>query len=535
MSIDRRSHTLAQVLADRADTYGNKPWIVTEDKTWSYREMEETTNSLARGLGVSGIASGDTVLVMLPDEIEILHAWCALAKLGAMEVQVNTHLRGGILKHILNDSRARVMIVHAQFLDRISSMAGELDHLEHLILCGDETAFKTADISKALTCSTISAHFSDNGTRLEDGPRYRDLTAVMYTSGTTGPSKGVMITHAHAWEYAHCVIELLELTDKDIHYNPLPLFHIAGQWAGVYACCIAGATVVIPTAFSLTSFWDEIKRHGATCSFLLGAMVNWIYQQEPQSDDADNPLERMIIVPLIPEIEDFKKRFGVLASTTWGGTEMNCPTRSSFTLVNNRTCGRVADDRFDVRIVDEDDEEVPPGIPGQALVRAKEPWIVMAGYWNNPQATAQAWVNQWIHTGDMLSKDEDGNLYFVDRTNDAIRRRGENISSMEVENEVNAHPAVLESAVVPVASADTEQEVMAVVVLREGANLDEEEFIRFLEPRMAYYMVPRYVEVVDALPKTQTGKIQKYDLRARGLTPETWDREAAGVKVTRSA
>ena len=186
---------------------------------------------------------------------------------------------------------------------------------------------------------------------------------------------------------------------------------------------------------------------------------------------------------------------------------------------------------INVVAADENDDELPPNTPGEAIVRAREPWILMAGYWNNPRATLEASRNQWVHSGDVLMRDETGNLYFVDRVKDAIRRRGENISSMEVENEINAHPSVLECAVIPVEAKHTEQEVMAVLVLKEGEALDPEAFIRFLEPRMAYFMVPRYLEVVDALPKTQTGKIQKYTLRERGITAATWDREAAGVIV----
>lgn len=205
--------------------------------------------------------------------------------------------------------------------------------------------------------------------------------------------------------------------------------------------------------------------------------------------------------------------------------------RSGFKLANNRTCGRLADDRYEVRIVDGDDKELPPGMPGEAVVRAREPWILMAGYWNDPAATTMAWRNLWLHSGDMLMRDKAGNFYFVDRTNDAIRRRGENISSLEVEQEVNAHARVLESAVIPVASEHSEQEVMAVVVPQPGARLDPTELIEFLAPRMAYFMVPRYIDTVADLPKTETGKIQKFTLRARGITETTWDREAAGIKL----
>jgi crotonobetaine/carnitine-CoA ligase len=286
-----------------------------------------------------------------------------------------------------------------------------------------------------------------------------------------------------------------------------------------------------PDSFSPARFWPTCRRFGATCSFLLGAMANLLYRQPAGPDDADNPLERVLIVPLVPEVEDFKRRFGVLVSTTWGGTEMNCPTRSGFVLANARTCGRVEEALYEVRIVDENDNEVPVGVAGEAVVRPKQPWIVMAGYWRHPEWTERAWRNLWLHTGDMLMADAEGNLYFVDRTKDAIRRRGENISSMEVEQEINAHPDVLETAVIPVAAELGEQEVMAVIVPKPGPTPAPEALIAFLNDRLPYFMVPRYLEFTTELPKTPTGKIQKYALRERGITGQTWDRVQAAVPI----
>lgn len=520
----RWEQTVAQVLAKRATQHGDKTWIICDGHSYSYAEMNERSDRLAAGLRQKGVAKGDTVLLMLNDGIDILLAWVALAKIGAMEVPVNTHLKGNVLAHIINDSGATLMLAHVGYLDRIATLGEDLFHLKQIAVAQDQD-LRESPVDAGFRLSSFQELFADSHAGLKDAPAYYDLVAVMYTSGTTGPSKGVMITHAHAYEYALGVVELLELRENDIYYNPLPLFHIAGQWAAVYACLIAGATVVVSGKFSLDGFWPDVRRNGCTCTFLLGAMANWMYRQPVNSDDADNPMQRMLVVPLLPEIEDFKTRFGVRVSTTWGSTEINVPTRSSFELANNKTCGRVSTDRYEVRIVDEHDQELPLGQAGEAVVRAREPWILMAGYWNNPEATAKAWRNQWVHTGDMLMRDEQGNLYFMDRTKDAIRRRGENISSMEVENEIKLHESVLECAVIPVASEHTEQEVMAVIVPKPGAIVDPEQLIRFLEPRMADFMLPRYVDFVPRLPKTATGKIQKFALRERGLTATTWDRE----------
>ena len=527
----RAGQTLRRVLARRVERCGDKPWIVALDRAYSYREIDAESDRLAAGFVDIGVRPGDTVLYMLPDTIALVLTWCALAKLGAIEVPVNTHLRGAVLAHVINDSSASMMIVDRQFLDRIDAVAGALTGLKRLILYGDGDA-EPAGRFETLEFADVARDVAPpEGAPPEGGPRYRDLMAVMYTSGTTGPSKGVMITHAHAYEYALSCVELLELGADDVYFAPLPLFHIAGQWAVVYASCIAEMTVVLPKPFSASEFWGDVRRHGVTCTFLLGAMASILHRQPPADDDADNPLERALIVPLLPEVEDFKRRFGCLVGTTWGSTEINVPTRSGFDLANNRTCGRPADDRYEVRIVDANDEPQPPGVPGEAVVRAREPWILMAGYWNDPRATVAAWRNQWLHSGDMLMYDEAGNLYFVDRVTDAIRRRGENISSMEVEAEIAAHDAVLECAVIPVASEHTEQEVMAVIVPKPGMAIDPVALTRFVEPRMAYFMVPRYIDVVEAMPKTPTGKIKKFELRARGLTPTTWDRVAAGVKI----
>ena len=523
----RDERDLATVLSRRVARSPDKPWIVTDDGSWSYREIATRAGRLAGGFAEAGVAAGDTVLLLLPDSVEYISLWCALSKIGAIEVPVNVHHRGSILSWLVNDSRAEVLVVDAQYLERIEAVADELHTLKRIFVVG--TADHAVDAEFELVdyreLSSVESEWAG------PGPSYADLMAVMYTSGTTGPSKGATVTHAHAFQYAEGVVRMLELNESDIYYAPLPLFHIAGQFALVYTACVAGATAVLPGTFSARRFWRDVRLHNATATFLLGAMANFLYRQDPAEDDPDNSLERVLMVPLIPETEAFKARFDCMVSTTWGGTEMNCPVRSGFDLVDNKSCGRLIEDLYEVRIADDHDRELPPGVPGEALVRAKEPWIISNGYWNHPDWTVTAWRNQWFHTGDMLMRDEAGNYYFVDRTKDAIRRRGENISSMEVENEINAHPDVLECAVIPIASAHTEQEVMAVVVAKPGHSVDPEDLIRFLAPRMAYFMVPRYVDIVPDLPKTPTGKIQKFPLRETGVTTTTWDREAAGMRL----
>ena len=536
MMIDKLEHRdLASVLRRRVNHCPDKPWIVTAESSYSYRQMDQLSGRLAQGMINQGIKFGDTVLIILPNIEEFILTWCGISKIGAIEVPVNVHNRGNPLSYLINDSLARFMIIDVEYLDRIESIKDSLSNLGTLILYDKNRLFDHPLVAKLSNSHKVIQFDQLYADEMYSGPapEYHNLMGVLYTSGTTGPSKGVTMSHAHAYEYAFGVTEMLELEESDIYCAPLPLFHIAGQFATIYASCIAAATAVISDTFSAKRFWTDIRHHNVTCTFLLGAMGSFLYRQPVNADDADNTLDRVLLVPLIPEVEDFKKRFDCRVSTTWGGTEMNCPTQSGFELANIRTCGKLVSDRYEIRIVDEMDIEVPNGTPGEALVRARTPWILTNGYWNHPEWTTKAWRNLWYHTGDMLMRDDEGNYYFVDRTKDAIRRRGENISSMEVENEINSHPAVLECAVIPVEASESEQEVRAIIVLKEGKTLDHEEFIRFIEPRMAYFMVPRYIDLIDALPKTPTGKIQKFVLKEHDINNSTWDREAAGIKLTK--
>jgi crotonobetaine/carnitine-CoA ligase len=522
----RAEQTVAQVLASRAARHGDKAFIVTDHGSHSYGDVERSSNRLAHGLADLGITAGETVLVMLPNIVEFIALWCGLAKLGALQVPVNTAYRGDIFVHVVNDSAATTMIVHESFVDRLVDVAPRLETVKRLIVMGDSGSagehFKIVDWN-----SVESAHEGP----VEDGPRYLDLIAVMYTSGTTGPSKGVMITHAHAYNYAAANVQLSALSADDISYAPLPLFHIAGQWAMVYGTMIAGGTAVLPDRFSIDSFWEDVKRHNATATFLLGAMATFLYRQDERPDDADNPLRKALIVPMFPEVGDFAKRFDVAVNTTYGSTEVSVPVTCGYYNPNWLTCGVARDELFELRIVDEDDEDVPVGTVGELVVRPREPWLVMAGYWRRPEMTEYAWRNLWLHSGDAMYQDEDGWFYFADRVTDCIRRRGENISSMEVENQVNAHDAVMECAVFGVASEYTEEDVMATVVLKHGATFDPAAMIAFLEPRMPRFMVPRYIDTTDALAKTPTGKIQKAELRKQGLTTTTWDRDAGKTRA----
>jgi crotonobetaine/carnitine-CoA ligase len=338
------------------------------------------------------------------------------------------------------------------------------------------------------------------------------------------------VAHAHAYEYANGCASAVEVNTSDIYYTAgLPLFHVAGRWGVLYGAAIKGATAVIPRQFSATNFWDEVRQFGVTATYLLGAMANFLQRQTPRPDDADNPLEKVLMCPLLADLDAFRRRFNLKVATAYGSTEANAPIVMPLgsDIRHSQVVGKVRSELFDVRILNETDEELPPGVAGQIAVRPKAPAITMLGYWQQPEATCAMWRNLWLHTGDAGFKDSEGLFYFTDRLKDTIRRRGENISSMEVEGVLSQYPAVLECAVFPVKSAHTEEEVMAAVVLRPGQMASPEALIQFLEPRMAHFMVPRFTAVLTELPKTPTGKVRKHVLREAGVTAETWDRNAA--------
>jgi crotonobetaine/carnitine-CoA ligase len=534
MSIPLSERTLVHVLRRRAADRPDQPWLIIEDRAVTYREADRLSNRLARGMLAQGIAAGDTLLVMLPDSLDLVLAWLACAKLGVIEVPLNTAYRGDILKHVIKDSRASAILIDSRFIERLQALGGEIGALRRCFARHRDGGQQTG--LDALELEDLGDLHGEDERPIEREVRPGDLKAIMYTSGTTGQSKGVMVSHVHAYEYGNGCASVIEIGAEDIYYTAgLPLFHVAGKWGVLLGSAIKGATAVVPLKFSASNFWADIRRHRATATYLLGAMANFLQRQPPVPSDGKGPLRKVMMCPLLPDLDRFIARFNVRVCTAYGSTEVGAPIALPLgaAVSDNRLVGQVRTGQFEVAILDDNDEAVANGVVGEIAVRAMEPWTLMAGYWNRPEATISAWRNLWLHSGDAGRSDEAGNIYFVDRLKDAIRRRGENISSMEVEDVIRQHPSVQECAVFPVPAEHGEEEVMAAIVVKPGLVLDPTELIGFLTPRMAYFMLPRYVDLLDDLPKTPTGKIQKYALRQRGAAATTWDRETAGLKIAR--
>ncbi|GAA4548807.1 AMP-binding protein [Pseudonocardia xishanensis] len=485
----------------------------------------------AAGLRGLGVGPGDRVAVML-DATPLAHVcWLGTAWLKAAEVPVNTEFRGRTLEHTLTDSGAVVLVTTNALAARIADLT--VPALRHLVTVDDE--LPSVGVPAVRLADLLSGH----ELATDDPPRERDPYAVIYTSGTTGPSKGVVMPWANLHSGA---MQMFPDDDGEYPdgacYAPWPTFHAAGKVMLTYAA-IKGLRVVMRPRFSASEFWPDVRAHGCTHVHLLG-FGPLLASAPEQPDDADNPLARVLLMPLPANHREFAHRFGVRVSTGWGMTEIGFPLAVADPEVAG-TCGRLHP-LYEARVVDPDDFELPPGEPGELIVRTHAPWLMMTGYLGRWEATATAWRNGWFHTGDVLRRDADGNFFFVDRVADYLRTKGQNVSSFEVEAEIRAHPAVQDCACVAVPSelaaldrlsvGVSDDDIKVVVVPADGMALDPAELIAFLASRMPRFMVPRYVEIAAELPRTPTGKVRKAALRGDG-PGAAWDRVAAGIVLDR--
>jgi carnitine-CoA ligase len=497
--------------------------LFTNGERWTYAQLRNNVRRVAASLQALGVRQDDFVLSWLPNGPHALTVWFALNYIGAVYVPINVSYRGRLLAHVIQNSGARLMVADARLGERLTEV--DTASLETLVtIAGAPPALPKI---VGLTEDALTGATGDPADPQRAIMPW-DTHAVIYTSGTTGPSKGVLSSYRHVCATCEGVATV---TAADRVLVNLPLFHVGGTNA-VYRMLICGGSIALVEAFDTATFWDTIRRTCSTTLTLLGAMIPFLLKEPPSPRDRDHTLQQALMVPLSEDAPLFAERFGVDIYTVFNMTEISCPIVSERNPAVPKTCGRVRDG-FDARVVDENDTEVPVGTVGELIVRADEPWTMNHGYHGNPEATARAWRNGWFHTGDAFRKDEAGNFFFVDRMKDAIRRRGENISSFEVEAELGAHPKVREAAVVAVPSEFGEDEVLAVIAPVPGESVDPADLIAFLTPRLPHFMVPRFVRILADLPKTPTQKVEKHVLRSEGLTDDTWDRESAGIRFKR--
>lgn len=523
---------LGDILQEQATVLRTKTFLKFREGELTYGEVNEIADRFACGFAAEGVRQHDHVAVMLPNCADFLYVTFALAKLGAVMVPINIAYKDTLLRHVLETSDVSMLVVDEPLLDQVVPVMDAVPKLDSLVVLTHSSGNLSLDGSgkRTLALSSLMNH-GEKAPQAE--VRHFDLQAIMYTSGTTGPSKGVITLHAHALTDALDSLKFLAYEPDETIYCPIPLFHAGALWDGVMTAMLAGASIAIVERFSASRFWEDVRRFHANVAMGIFSMIPILLKKPPSPDDKNHSLRAFYLGKSVLD-EAFRTRFGVRSVETYTSTEAGIGTASPYSQWRVGSCGQANDTTYEVKVVDEWDREVAPGEPGELVLRPKRPFVLTPGYYNYPQATIETYRNAWFHTGDLAYQDKEGYFYFVERIKDSIRRRGENISAFELEQAVNSHTAVLESAAFGVPSELEEEEVKLAVVLRPGHSLSPEELVAHCKEHLPDFMVPRYIEFMDELPKTPIGKLAKHELRAQGdhgLTGQTWDQEKAGIPV----
>lgn len=515
--------SVGELLRERAREHPNLPYIWCADDRLTFGETDARSDRIAAGLAEMGVAAGDRVAIVAQNRVEFLELFFASAKLGAVEVPLSVFLKGEFLRYQLDDCQAQTVIADAAGIEAVAQVVDGLPELKRIVALDD-----TAGPPGVEVVPYPHVRESEAPVPLPDVGR-ATLHSILYTSGTTGMPKGCMLAHGWYLNNAITASEMMEYKPDDVLFTCLPLFH---AWARglVMGALVHRLLAVVDPLFSVTRLIERAAETGASVFSGVGAMGMAMLGREPSPAEREHRLRAALMIPFTPEQQQaFRERFGaVVAAQLYGQTEIGAITYAR--LSEDRpldSIGRAAP-YLDVGILDDDDAEVPPGAVGEICVRPHVAHAMYQGYWRKPEATVEAWRNLWHHTGDYGRTDEAGWIYFVDRKKDALRRRGENVSSVELERAITAHPAIAEAAVHAIPSPMTEDDIKACIVLASGASVEPADLFAFFAERLPYFAIPRYVEVVPELPRNATMRVMKHLLRARGITPETWDLEAMG-------
>ena len=543
---DPTTWVLPDILRRRAAEHPDRPYSRFGDGEWvSYGATHALANRVANGLRARGVEHGASVSVMLPNCAEYIPVWYGILTAGAVMSPINTAYKGDFLSWTIQLVEARALIISDLYLDRLELVAGDLPLLERVIVVPSGGQATGPDPRVAWESFAELCDAPDTDAEAV-AYAWTDDARIMFTSGTTGRSKGVIKQNAADYFSARSALEsaivrqgtdLAGLADE-VYFTCLPLFHSNAQVLCAYPALIAGGRVAVTERFSGSRFWHQVIAAGATTFNGIGAMLYFLWNQPPSEKDRAHRVHTIAAAPAPADIYDaFEERFGVTLTEGYGLTETGvCTTMDPTQPVRKGSCGR-ANPGYDVSIVEPGtDLPLPPGTPGEIVVDQRIPNIIMRAYYGMPEKTAEDFRNLKLHTGDLGRMDEDGYVYFMDRVKDYIRRRGENVSSMEVERQVEDHPAVARAAAIGVKAsegASSEDEILIVCQPAEGGAPDPAEFTHWMAERMPYFMVPRYIRFVDALPVTPTERVRKNVLRDEGVTPDTFDREAAGIRVSR--
>ncbi|SOC43123.1 AMP-binding protein [Ureibacillus acetophenoni] len=522
--------TFPAIIEFRSQMEGDRPFIKFETNELTYKQLNDQSTKLASSLSSLGFSKGDTCAVMLPNCEQFMYSWVGLSKLGVIEVPVNTAYKGDLFAHILNQSKCKGIIISTEWIERLLFIQNQLETLQYVIVVGDYIQPPSSQF-EWLSFEALLNNKSNNLVFPSITPQ--DPAVILFTSGTTGPSKGVVLSHSANFSVANTACELMDYDESDCLYSMFPLFHVNARYTTVLVGLIAGARVVLHNRFSASRFWDICRSEGITAFNFMGSMLTILMKQPESEDDRNHQVKKIYGAPTPSGLyEKFTKRFGVSIAEVYGSTELGTAAANPPNNFKVGACGKEVS-IYEVEIHDEEGYSVPTGVLGEIVVRPRKSGVMFSGYYGNAEATVKAWENLWFHTGDVGYIDEEGYLYFADRKKDVVRRKGENISSYEVESVINRHPKVAECAIIGVPSELSEEEVMAVIVLKDHVQLDPVELLNYCENHLAHFAVPRYIRVVNEFPRTPSQRIEKYKLRNEGVTADTWDRQTVNYQVRR--
>ena len=526
--------TIPELLMRRLDVDPDGPYLDVCGDTVTAAQLVDVSSRLASSLRSMGVSQGDRVATLIENSIEAVYAWWGIILAGAIAVPVNTAYKGEYLRHQLADSGSKVVIVAAEFLDRLEPVAATIESVQHVVIISD-----TPSTISSTATSLWSELLTSEAILPEINTKPSDLGTFIYTGGTTGLSKGCMLSHNYHEALTRQIGICWERTTEDVVWTPLPLFHFNAITTAVIGPLVFGGRSAIYRRFSVSNFWPEMNRVGATITSTLGTMAYLLAHdvdrpEMPRSGapEANTTLRLLGAAPMPVEVDDImKNRFGLTTfSAAYGVTEASLISWQPPGGYNKpNAAGVINDEYFDVRIFDAEDNEVPRGDRGEIVIRPKRPEVMFAGYWGRPEVTVETSRNWWYHTGDIGIVDDDNFLFFVDRKADYLRRRGENIASFEVESNIMGHGQIADVAVHAVPSPLTEDDLKITATRVEGATVSEEELFLWCVEQLPYFALPRYIEFRTDLPRSPVGRVLKRELRAEGVTSATWDLEQSGV------
>lgn len=517
---------VGELLRERAREHSGRTYLGCGDERATFGEADEASDRVAAGLAALGVAPGDRIAVISSNRLEMVDLFFACAKLGAVEVPINVFLKGEFLRYQLEDCEASTLVCDRPGLAAAAGLLERLPGLKRIVL------LDPVEASPGVEAIPYASLRESDGPVPRISPTPASLLSILYTSGTTGLPKGCMLSHGWYLNGATVASEMMEYRPDDVLFTCLPLFHAWAQGMVMGALAHRLAVIVDPI-FSAGRLVERLAETGATVFTGVGAMGMAMLDTPASDADRRHRLRVALMIPFSPEQQDaFEGRFGAkVMAQLYGQTETGAIAYSRISEPRNlASLGRAAPS-YEVRLVDEEDRDVPAGEVGEIVLRPRLPHAMFLRYWRKPEATLESWRNLWHHTGDYGRADADGFISFVDRKKDALRRRGENVSSMELETAIVAHPKIGEAAVLAVPSEMTEDDIKACLVLAPGESVTPEELFAFFRETLPYFAIPRYVEILPELPRNATLRVMKHLLRDRGVTEATWDLEAMGLSV----